>query len=67
VRLTYKGYGKTVPVASNDSEEGRAKNRADGICDHKEVKKTSIFTYCNSWLLHLDLYQWEFPLLVSGN
>jgi outer membrane protein OmpA-like peptidoglycan-associated protein/tetratricopeptide (TPR) repeat protein len=26
-RLTYKGYGKTVPVASNDTEEGRAKNR----------------------------------------
>ncbi len=26
-RLTYKGYGKTLPVASNDTEEGRAKNR----------------------------------------
>ena len=26
-RLTYKGYGKMVPVASNDTEEGRAKNR----------------------------------------
>jgi outer membrane protein OmpA-like peptidoglycan-associated protein len=26
-RLTYRGYGKTVPVASNDTEEGRAKNR----------------------------------------
>ena len=26
-RLTYKGYGKTLPVASNDTEEGRARNR----------------------------------------
>ena len=26
-RLTYKGYGKTKPVADNQSEEGRAKNR----------------------------------------
>jgi outer membrane protein OmpA-like peptidoglycan-associated protein len=26
-RLTYKGYGKTIPVASNDTEEGRARNR----------------------------------------
>ena len=26
-RLTYHGYGKTMPVAENDSEEGRAKNR----------------------------------------
>ena len=26
-RLTYKGYGKTKPVASNDAEEGRSQNR----------------------------------------
>ncbi len=26
-RLTYKGYGKTVPIDTNDTEAGRANNR----------------------------------------
>lgn len=26
-RLTYKGYGKTKPIATNDTEEGRSENR----------------------------------------
>jgi OOP family OmpA-OmpF porin len=26
-RLSFKGYGKTMPVASNDTDEGRARNR----------------------------------------
>ncbi len=26
-RLTFKGFGKTMPVANNDTEEGRARNR----------------------------------------
>lgn len=26
-RLTYKGYGKTEPIATNDTEEGRQENR----------------------------------------
>ena len=26
-RLQYKGYGKTMPIDTNDTEEGRANNR----------------------------------------
>ena len=26
-RLQYKGYGKSMPIDSNDTEEGRANNR----------------------------------------
>lgn len=35
-RMTYKGYGKTVPVAPNDSEQGRARNRRTEIKITKE-------------------------------
>lgn len=26
-RLSYKGFGDTLPISSNDTDEGRAKNR----------------------------------------
>jgi len=30
-RIKYKGYGSTQPIADNDSEEGRSKNRRTGL------------------------------------
>ena len=30
-RLTYKGYGETIPVTTNDTDEGRAENRRTEI------------------------------------
>ena len=30
-RLSYKGYGSTVPVATNDTDEGRQQNRRTEI------------------------------------
>ena len=38
-RMTAKGYGKTRPVADNDSDEGREKNRRVEIADTKCTAK----------------------------
>jgi outer membrane protein OmpA-like peptidoglycan-associated protein len=36
-RLTYKGYGQTIPIATNDTPEGRATKQENRNENYREI------------------------------